>query len=306
MLRLKPFLCILLALILCAGCSVLPEPSSDAAPSAAPESPVPTPEPAKTPVPTSEPTASPTPTLSPSPEPTPSPTPEPITEERLDSGEFDSYFDDTLFLGDSITEAFSGFIRSLRETDACTLGTAKLFGVRGMNVSIACRDEASPSGRSFRYAGKPVSVTELINICAPKRVFIMLGSNDITDRPWDMVGAQFAQLIDTIHEKCPGVEIVMQSIPPIMRPYCELKGMPIDVYNSFNGTVLSEVCRDHDAELLDFSDMLKDGNGYLREDLCYDQQYHLTKKGELIWVRALRLYAAQQMCPGAETLLPEP
>lgn len=297
------FICVLFALILLAGCASAPL-SAQAA------SPVPTavqtdaPTAAATAEPIAAATAAPTEQPTPSPSPTPMPTPEPITPERLDSGEFDSYFNDALLIGDSLTDMLSGYVRSRRETEKDLLGTARLFGVKGMNIKTACRDVASPGDRTYRYRGKAVSITELITACDAKRVFIMLGVNDVADRPYETVKEQFAQLIDAIREKCPDTEIIIQSVLPITKQYCNLKGVEITYFNGFNA-VLSEVCADHGARFLDFSKDLMDKNGYLAQAFSSDQQFHLSRNGEAIWIRALRLYAAQQMYPNAEVLLPE-
>ena len=305
--RVRVFVCILFALILCAGCDSAPR-------SAQTDSPAPTDiqTPAPTPEPTAElivtatvaPTEAPTPSPSPTPVPTPAPTTEPITLERLESGEFDSYFNDTLLIGDSLTDMLSGYVRQRRETEKDLLGNAQLFGVKGMNIKTACQDVASPGDRTYRYRGKAVSITQLINACGPKRVFVMLGVNDVADRPYETVKEQFALLIDAIHEKCPDTELVIQGVLPISKKYCEMKGVEIAYFNGFN-EVLSEVCAEHGAGFLDFSKELMDENGYLAQSLSSDQQFHLSRNGEAIWIRALRLYAAQQLYPDAETVLPE-
>ena len=49
--------------------------------------------------------------------------------------------------------------------------------------------------------------------------------------------------------------------------------------------------------------MFMDENGYMKAEYS-DGGFHLSAAGAEIWHRALRLYAAQKMCPGAE-LLPE-
>ena len=312
-------ICVLLALLLCAGCfaaSQKPAETDTPAPAAAlPDTPEPIPEltvemaetPSDTqtqsllPVPTSEPTPEPTPT--PVPTPTPEPTPEPITQERLDSGEFDRFFEGALFLGDSLTDMFGGYVRKCRETDEDLLGGAQFFGVTSMSVKIACMDRAS-SGISFRYRGKAVSITEIIRQTEAKRVFIMLGVNDIDSRAWDTVEEYFAALIDAIHEKCPDTEVVIEGILPITEQYCRTRKQKIDHWNSFNA-ILSEICEAHGAAFLDFSADLMDAQGYLPTSLSSDKQYHLNPDGEDIWIRALRLYAAQQLYPDAEVLLPE-
>lgn len=297
MIRLLRLFCVLLALILCAGCSALPEPVSEAVPTAVPESPAPTPEPSPTPDPTPEPTAAPTPT------PTPEPTPEPITEERLDSGEFDSCFDNALFLGDSITDMFAGYVRKCRQTDEDFLGGAQLFGATSMSVKFACQDRPSNGGISFRYRGRAVSITQHISESGADTVFILLGVNDLDCRTQESVEGYFAQLIDVIREKCPDVKIVMQGVLPVTERFCRSRKVGIERWNGFN-KVLSGICEEHGAAFLDFSADLMDENGYLPGSLSSDKEYHLNDAGNAIWVRALRLYAAQQMYPDAEVLVP--
>lgn len=295
----------MLVLLVCTGCCFAPPQETEVvAQTPAPvRSDVPKPTAALTAEPTQEPTELPTSTPSPTTEPTPAPTPEPITRERLDSGEFDMFYNDTLLIGDSLTEFFSHYILARRENEPDLLGSVKLFGVRGMNVKTACLDDASQS-RAYILRGKTVSITELINAFSPKRVFILLGVNDVADRPFETVGGHFAQLIDVIHEKCPDVEVVIQAVLPITKQYCHIQGVTITYYNSFN-TVLSEICEEHGAGFLDFSKEMMDDKGYLALPLCSDQLFHLSKKGEAIWVDALRLYAARRMYPEAMVLLSE-
>ena len=243
--RSKRLICVLLALILCAGCSAAPQTPAET-PAPAPEitaepvaetivsAPTATVEPSLEAAPTPVPTPTPTPT--PTPSPTPVPTPEPITDERIESGEFDSYFADAVFLGDSITKLLAGYARDERQTNPDFLGGAPIFGEASMSVKFACQDRASEhSVSSFRYRGKAVSMTELIKQSGAKRVFIMLGSNDIDSRAWSTVEEYFATLIDVIHEKCPDVEVVIQCVMPITKRFSEKIKIKIDRWNSFNG-----------------------------------------------------------------------
>ena len=47
-----------------------------------------------------------------------------------------------------------------------------------------------------------------------------------------------------------------------------------------------------------------DESGYMKADYG-DGGFHLSEEGDAVWLKALRIYAARQMCPGAE-LLPTP
>ena len=130
------------------------------------------------PAPTAEPTATArahggtTPT--PVPTPTPSPTLEPMTDEMLDSGRFDEYFDDAVFLGDSITQSLRNYCIAQRRDDADFMGNAQFLAAVSMSVRMASRDMRT----LLKYRGYAVSVTEGLLKMEAGRVFVLLGVND--------------------------------------------------------------------------------------------------------------------------------
>ena len=280
------------ALLLCLGCSAAAPQQAEA------PSPMPTaettvcaaPTPVPTPVLTPEPTETPTPT--------PVPTPEPITVERLDAGEFDAYFDDAVFVGDSLTRQLESYVRAARQTEEGFLGKAHFMDAASMSVKNACQDRANPNGITFKVRGKAVSVTEGLLAYDARKAFILLGTNDIGFRTWDSVEGYYAKLIDVIHEKCPDTEVILIGVLPVTEYYCSLERVKIERWNSFNA-ILEQICAEHGAAFLNFADQMMDRNGYLPYELCNDSQYHLSEQGEKIWIRAMRLYAARQMLPDA-------
>ena len=252
------------------------------------------------PSPTSAPTDTPSPSPSPTPEPTetPEPTPEVIDAARLDAGEFDSFFDDAVFIGDSITRTFGNYTSGRRRTEAGFLGDAHFMGAVAMSVMNASQNRAYPDGITFTVRGKAVSVTEGINLYEAKKAFILLGGNDIGFRSWDAVEGYYARLIALIHEQCPDTEVIMQGVLPVTEAYCRKERVRIDRWNSFN-EILGRIAQEHDAAFLDFSDRLMDENGYLPESFSSDNSDHLSEQAEEIWVRALREFAAKRMKPDA-------
>lgn len=254
-------------------------------------SPVPTPT--LTPTPTPTPTATPTPT----PIPTPTPTPEPITEERLASGEFDSYFDDAIIIGDSLTKGFSYYVHKLHTVGTNALGEAKFMGTAAMSVKNACTDQKN-SEFTFTYRGLPVTITEGINAMEARKAFILLGLNDISCRRWEDVEGYFSTLIEVLQKKCPDIQIIIQGIFPVTYNFCRERGIRIDQWNSFNER-LGRICEAHHVEFYDFGFLFMDSYGYMKEGYS-DGGFHLSDAGDAIWLHALRFYAAQKMYPGAK------
>lgn len=252
------------------------------------------------PTPSSEPTAISEfiPTVTP--EPTPAPTQEPITLSTIQSGAFDSYYNDTVFIGDSLTYMLHHYVLRLRRENPGLLGEAQFMGTSAMSARLACQVDKAPGKICFLVKGQPVTVTEGINALDAKKAFIMLGLNDFGSKNSDAVEPHFVTLLEAIHEQCPDVQIVVQGLLPVGVELCSRYGISSREWNDYNQT-LQKVCREHDAEFFSFANLLMDDNGYLRSDLGGD--YHLSYAGADIWIRSLQLYAAQKLCPEAQVLV---
>ena len=82
-------------------------------------------------------TPTPTPIPTPTPTSTPAPTPTPVTDAILASGAFDAYFDDALFLGDSITRDFHRYVIDRKGAEEAFLGEAMYLYAAGYNLRPA-------------------------------------------------------------------------------------------------------------------------------------------------------------------------
>lgn len=268
----------------CVGCAAestaqLPEAQQTATATAAQQTEAVT----QTPEPTTEPTPTPAPT------PTPSPTLEPVTDEMLDSGRFDAYFDDAVFLGDSITQSLRNYCIAQRRDDADFMGNAQFLAAVSMSVRLASSD----SRTLLQYRGNAVSVTEGLLKMGAGQVFIMLGVNDYAGKYPDATLAYFDTLIDAIQEKCERIEIVIQSVTPVTKRFCQERRITIEEWNGFN-VLLEQLCEEKGVQFLSFAELLMDAEGYLADDMTGDGMFHLTPAANAVWIRALRQFAAEQ------------
>lgn len=268
----------------CVGCAAeataqLPEAQQTATATAAQQTAAVT----QTPEPTTEPTPTPAPT------PTPSPTLEPVTDEMLDSGRFDAYFDDAVFVGDSITESLRNSCIALQRDDEDFMGNAQFLAAVSMSVRMASSD----SRTLLQYRGNAVSVTEGLLKMGAGRVFIMLGVNDYAGKYPDATLAYFDTLIDAIQEKCEGIEIVIQSVTPVTKRFCQERQITIEEWNGFN-VLLEQLCEEKGVQFLSFAELLMDAEGYLADDMTGDGMFHLTPAANALWIHALRQFAAEQ------------
>jgi lysophospholipase L1-like esterase len=268
----------------CVGCAAestaqLPEAQQTATATAAQQTEAVT----QTPEPTTEPTPTPAPT------PTPSPTLEPVTDEMLDSGRFDAYFDDAVFVGDSITESLRNYCIAQQRDDEDFMGNAQFLAAVSMSVRMASSD----SRTLLQYRGNAVSVTEGLLKMGAGQVFIMLGVNDYAGKYPDATLAYFDTLIDAIQEKCERIEIVIQSVTPVTKRFCQERRITIEEWNGFN-VLLEQLCEEKGVQFLSFAELLMDAEGYLADDMTGDGMFHLTPAANAVWIRALRQFAAEQ------------
>lgn len=268
----------------CVGCAAestaqLPEAQQTATATAAQQTEAVT----QTPESTTEPTPTPAPT------PTPSPTLEPVTDEMLDSGRFDAYFDDAVFVGDSITESLRNYCIAQQRDDEDFMGNAQFLAAVSMSVRMASSD----SRTLLQYRGNAVSVTEGLLKMGAGQVFIMLGVNDYAGKYPDATLAYFDTLIDAIQEKCERIEIVIQSVTPVTKRFCQERRITIEEWNGFN-VLLEQLCEEKGVQFLSFAELLMDAEGYLADDMTGDGMFHLTPAANAVWIRALRQFAAEQ------------
>ena len=125
-----------------------------------------------------------------------------------------------------------------------------------------------------------------------KKVFIMLGMNDIGGYGVDDSIRAMEQLTDRILQKNPDVQIYIQSVTPL------IYGMKRrDLLNNTNVALFNqrarEVCKEHGFVFVDVASAVSDSNGNLRYELCGDADYmglHFNNSGCKLWVEYLRAH----------------
>lgn len=231
-----------------------------------------------------EPTTAPTePTTAPT-EPTTQPTepPEPI--------DVDAFFAESVFIGDSVTLA----LRNHCITNQQALGGATVLCAGSYSVRHAL---ATPGGKlegwdvvSITYQGQKMRPEDALATIGAKRVFIMLGLNDIALVGIDKTISNWGKLIANIRKTCPDIEIYIQSGTPIQigGEKGSLNNTNMDKYN----VRLEQFCQENGCYFVNVAQALKNDQGGLREDYCSDNYCHLTTAGVKAWIQYLRDYAA--------------
>ena len=187
----------------------------------------------------------------------------------------DSYFDDTVFLGDSRTEGFHLY-SGLEEGQY-------LYAVGATVESVFSKPTQETE------AGKVPMLDALAELECGK-VYIMLGANELGWPRSEAFHDQYGKVIDRIREVHPDAEVVMQSILPVSAVQ-EAKGSyvnnsRIQTYNA----ILEELALEKECPYLNVSEAVTGEDGCLRPELTTDG-IHLNTAGCKEWLNYLKTHA---------------
>ena len=202
-----------------------------------------------------------------------------------------SFFDDAVFIGDSI---------SLRLTMYCqanpdALGKAQFLTAGSLGSGNALWDENSQDAVFPTYNGQAVTLQDGVQKSGAKKVFIMLGMNDVGLYGVEGARDNMETLIGLILEKSPNVTIYVQSMTPMLTTH-QLKSLNnpnIEAYNK----LLREMCAEHGWNFVDVASVMKESDGGLIPAYCSDggdggMGMHFTNEGAVAWVNYLRTHVS--------------
>jgi lysophospholipase L1-like esterase len=212
-------------------------------------------------------------------------------EEQAEAERLAQYYKDSVFIGDSIMLGFrnysakkTNFVHGIQFLAAGSYSAGNaLKPVEGDNVHP-------------KYKGKKYQVWDAVSMMGSRRVFILLGMNDIALLGLEGARDAYKEVIDKIVEKSPDVEITVISVT------YTLKGEGTKVLNNDNiakyNVLLKEMAKENGWEYLDLCTPVSDGKGNLAEGYCSDGFVHLSTSAYDRWEKELikyeKLHPAQE------------
>lgn len=156
------------------------------------------------------------------------------------------YFDDALFIGDSISTGLSlyGF-----------LDAENVFATQGLAPSTVLSVEID--GKTF---------SDKIASFKPGKIFIMLGTNSVGYGDADSLVDSMKTLVSDITSTCKS-QVYVLSIPPVTRDAeaSQSNYLTKEAINEYNGKLKTAV-EGTSAVFIDFNAVLSDSDGYFNED----------------------------------------
>ena len=220
-----------------------------------------------------------------------------LEQSRLDAMRFDpvlkegpavdmSYFNDTVFVGDSVS-----MMLSYHDNRYNSFGNAR-FLVRG---SMSARNALWPVSSSSYHPklnGQRVRVEDGVKMLGAKKVYIMLGMNEIS-MGVNAAVQNMTKLCDLIVQKSPGVTIIVESVTPMAQgstsTTSRLNNSTISQFNQ----KMQGVCEERRWYFLNVAEALSDANGYLKRSYCSDYPtmgLHLTYDAAGAWLQYIKTH----------------
>ncbi len=184
-----------------------------------------------------------------------------------------SYFDDSVFIGDSRTEGFMIYedINSISYTH------------KGLMVDTIFTNPIVTQN------GEKLTVMDALANTTFNKVYIMLGINETGWQSSDFFIQKYGEIIDDIKKINPNATIYIESILPVTQSvstnHSYIKKAKIDEYNQ----LLMKMAAEKQVYYLDISSVLSTSEGYLPDDAAADG-IHLNKQYCDKWLQYLKTH----------------
>jgi len=194
-----------------------------------------------------------------------------------------AWFDDAEFIGDSVTLKLSYY------ADNGSLGDAKFLCAGSLGYNNCLMDIDSEGNVHPDYEGVKYTIFDGSKIIAPKKLFVMLGMNDIGLYGVDGAADAMVTVLDKLKESCPDTVIYVQSVTPMLEnmQLTDLNNTTIAQFNEKAKVIAEEKgCR-----WLNVASAFDDGNGNLIPEYCGDPEamgLHFSDAGCEVWVDYLK------------------
>lgn len=226
-----------------------------------------------------------------------------VSAEALPQSTLLTFYEDCIFVGDSITQQFRNYMIAKKKTEEGFSFPAKFLAAQSYMLYTASRRYKTSRGTALTYRGEEMSLYDILELLKPKKAFILLGVNDYAGTQIEKYIGCCDRLIDLTERASPDTQLVFFSLTPVTRSFCKKQDYRT-MWDDYNAELAKE-CESRQAGYIDIATDLKDEEGYLREEYSSDGKYHLKAEGLEIWFQKLMEYAQKQYDLGLWTITEE-
>lgn len=205
------------------------------------------------------------------------------------------FFDDAVFVGDSITNQFQRFHATRNKAGEPVLGGARFLSAGAYSLYLASLEKLQKDGAALKYRGKSVTVPQGLKAMEAGKVFILLGMTDAPGRNPDQDMYRYKKMVGLIQEAVPGIRVIALSVTPVAEK-AQTYQTNQRCINLFNER-LEALCAELGITYLDIATPLKNEQGFLNLDYSNDKKLHLNTTGLTIVSNTLHDFAREQLEP---------
>ena len=187
-----------------------------------------------------------------------------------------AYQEQTLFIGDS--------------------NTVRLYANGLISLQQFCAKEGIGTGAAlnegivtFKRDDNRYTIAQAVAKMKPRRVVIMLGTNDNSMSTEDFIG-NYTALVQAIQASYPYTDIIVNTVPPVPSNHSNYPNMDQTRIDDFNMALLT-MCEQLGVKFLNSAEALKDANGYGNVDYYQSGDIHLKPAGLKALLKYLRTHA---------------
>lgn len=196
-----------------------------------------------------------------------------------------SYFNDVTFLGDSLTQGIAVYNDNV-------FPNSKLAAWKG------CSPMTLLQSQMVMDDGTAVNAIDYVVSTNPQKLYILLGSNALTSQSDDVILKYYAELLDELGARLPGVLIYVQSIPTVTveeEADRASKGQDFSIarINALNDQI-ARLTYIRGLYFVDLQEALCGDDGYLKPEYNGGDGLHLNGEGYLAWRDYLLTHTAHR------------
>jgi len=207
----------------------------------------------------------------------------------VSEADIDAYYAESVFVGDSIMLGFRNY--SMKKTDSF-LNNIQFLAAGNLSATNSLWNVSKKSVHPV-YQGQKRQIWESISMMNVKRVFILLGMNDLNVSGLEGTCEKYQQLVNNIKTLRPDVEIHIISMTYTLKDAGKGK-LKNDTIREFN-ILLQNMAKTNGWGYLDLATALADENGDLAKSYCSDGFVHQSRAAYDVWAVQIRNYARTQL-----------
>lgn len=212
--------------------------------------------------------------------------PEPLSPEELNA-----FWDESVFIGDSVTLGLRNYVVGQRNKGNDCLSGAQFLAMGNMSYTNSLPAIGTNDAYHPKYQGKTVTIEEGVRLTSAKNVFIMLGMNDFYAYSIE-IGLESAQeVVARIKEKCPDANIYIESVTPTLYDHKVFNNANIDIFNE----EMEKLCGESGWTFVDVASVMKNADGRFKKEYCSDPEdlgVHMDAEGCAVWIDYLNEFIA--------------